>query len=236
MSPAFLIERGLYLAISVIMWLIALIGFWPGYLGPMTTGTLDKTFAVHAHVIVYLGWLILFTVQSTLPMLRKGRLHRRIGIFGIGYGILVWAFGLYVTFSRFGDRVRLDDLDEARFQAISPFVDMLIFPVLFALAIYYRRQPEVHKRLMVLAGTMLMIAAVARMALNEIIPTTIFVIDAIWLSPILVAILHDAWFKRRLHLVYGIGFPILALVPARLMFVDSSLWRAMTEWAATFVQ
>lgn len=236
MRAAFLIERGLYLVISLIMWLIALVGFWPGYLAPMAADTLDKTFAVHVHVIVYLGWLILFTLQSTLPMLRKGRLHRRIGNFGIGYGIVVWGFGLYVTFSRFADRVRLGDLDEARFQAISPFTDMLIFPVLFALAIYYRHKPEVHKRFMVLAGTMLMIAAVARMALNGIISKNIVVFDAIWLSPIFIAIIHDAWFKRRLHPVYGFGVLVLAPVPARLLLVESNLWRAMTGWAETFIR
>ena len=230
-----LLERGHYLFISLVMWLIALVGFWPGYLGPMATGTLDKTFAVHAHVLVYTGWLILFTVQATLPMLRKGRLHRRVGNYGIGYGVLVWLMGLYVTFSRFADRVRLGEIDEARIQAISPFTDMLIFPVLFGLAIRYRSQPEIHKRFMVLAGTMLMIAAVARMALNGVIPTNLIVIDGIWLSPIFIAILHDAWFKRLLHPVYGIGGLLLIPVPARMAFVDSDTWRAMTEWAATLV-
>ena len=236
MRAKFLIERGLYLAISLIMWLIGLVGFWPGYVGPMAGGTLDKTFAVHIHVIVYVGWLILFSVQSTLPMLRKGRLHRRVGNFGIGYGIVVWVFGLYVTFSRFADRVRLGDMEEARFQAISPFTDMLVFPVLFALAVYFRSQPEIHKRFMVLAGTMLMVAAVARMALNGIISTNILVFDAIWLSPVFLAIVHDAWFKRRLHPVYGWGVLVLAPVPARLLLVDSELWKAMTDWAATFVR
>jgi hypothetical protein len=37
------------------LWATALVGFGPGYLGPLAAGPLDKTFAVHIHVIVYVG-------------------------------------------------------------------------------------------------------------------------------------------------------------------------------------
>jgi hypothetical protein len=67
-------------------------------------------------------------------MLRKGRLHRRIGRYGILYGVLVWIMGVTVMLSRIADRVRLGELDEARFQALPPSTDMLVFPVLFGLA------------------------------------------------------------------------------------------------------
>jgi hypothetical protein len=225
-------ERGLYLLISLMMWVIGLIGFWPGYLGPMLSGTLDKTGAVHLHVVVYVGWMILFTVQSTLPMARRGRLHRKIGRFGIGYGVLVWIMGLFVTFSRFADRVRLGDLDEARLRTLAPFTDMLLFPILFALAIHYRTQPELHKRFMVLAGTMLMVAAVARLALNGIIPQNAFLFLGIWLSPVFVAVAHDAWFQRRLHPVYGFGLLALSVVPSRMALAETEAWRSITAWAA----
>lgn len=51
-------------------------------------------------------------------MLRKGRLHRKIGLFGAGYGLIVWVAGLSVTWSRFADRVRLrNDADREQVPA-----------------------------------------------------------------------------------------------------------------------
>lgn len=214
------------------MWAIAVVGFWPGYIGPALEGSLDKTGAVHIHVLVYVGWLILFTVQATLPMFGRGRLHRRIGGFGIAYGVLVWIVGVFVTWSRFVDRVRLGNIDEARFQALPPLSDMLIYPLLFGLAIAYRGRPEIHKRLMVLVGTMLMIAAVARMTINGVLPESILVFDLVWLSPVWIAVLHDGWYRRALHPVYAFGFLALSIVPARMLLIETQTWRDLTAWVA----
>ncbi len=84
-----LLDRGLYLFLALWMWAIALVGFWPGYIGPAMDGSLDKTTTVHIHVFIYVGWRILFTLQAALPMFRRGRPHRRIGLLGIGYGAVV---------------------------------------------------------------------------------------------------------------------------------------------------
>jgi hypothetical protein len=227
-----LLDRGLYLFLALWMWVIALAGFWPGYVGPAVDGSLDKTGAVHFHVFIYVGWLILFTLQAALPMFRRGRLHRRIGRFGIGYGVVVWIVGLTVTWSRFAERVRLGNLEEARSQVLPPLTDMLIFPVLFVFAIYYRDRPEIHKRWMVLAATMLLVAAVARMTINGVLPANPLVFDFVWLSPIWIAMLHDGWFRRRLHPVYGYGFLALGIVPFRMLLIETQAWRDITAWVA----
>jgi hypothetical protein len=52
-----IVERGLYPFLSLVLWAIALVG----YIAPLASGTLDKTSAVHFHVVVYVGWLLLFT-------------------------------------------------------------------------------------------------------------------------------------------------------------------------------
>jgi hypothetical protein len=227
-----LLDRGLYLFLALLMWAIALVGFWPGYVGPSLEGSIDKTGAVHFHVFVYVGWLVLYTLQSTLPMMRRGRLHRKVGLFGIGYGAVLWIVGLHVTWSRFVDRVRLGDLDEARIQSLPPLSDMLIFPVLFVLAIHYRDRAETHKRLMVLAATMLLVAAVARMTINGVLPENPLVFDLVWLSPVWVAMIHDLWHKRGLHPAYGYGILALGVVPLRMLLVDTQAWRDITAWAA----
>ena len=66
---------------------------------------------------------------------------------------------------------------------------MLVFSILFGLAVRYRAQPDVHTILMVLTGTMLLIAAASLMMINGIIESPLVMIS-IWLSP--AAIAHDA--------------------------------------------
>ena len=59
-----ILERGIYPLIAFVMWITALVGFWPGYVGPAIDGNLAKTSAVHFHVVVYVGWLVLFTIVT----------------------------------------------------------------------------------------------------------------------------------------------------------------------------
>jgi hypothetical protein len=47
---------------------------------------------------------------------------------------------------------------------LPPLIDMLVFPVLFRVAYRFRNRPETHKRLMVVATTLLLVAAVGRMS------------------------------------------------------------------------
>ena len=87
----------------------------------------------------------------------------KLGRFAIGYGVLVIVVGLITAFARFALRVRAGEVAAAQAQLLGPLLDMLVFAPVFAAAVYYRRKPELHKRLMVVATTSLLIAAVGRM-------------------------------------------------------------------------
>ena len=78
-------------------------------------------------------------------------------------------------------------------------------------------------------------AAVARMALNGLIPQNPVLFDVIWLSPIWLAMLHDWHRERRVHPVYGWSLLALAPVPMRLLLVESGPWRGFTDWLAGIV-
>ena len=119
----------------------------------------------------------------------------------------------------------------ARLNMLPPFTDMLVFPVLFGLALAYRRRPAAHKRLMVLACTMLLIAGAERMTFLGS-PVNRFVVDFIWLSPVWIAMIRDYRLLGRVHPVYLIGFPLLALIPFRMMFVDAPVWVGFTDYLA----
>ncbi|HVJ31344.1 MAG TPA: hypothetical protein VNA66_13605, partial [Gammaproteobacteria bacterium] len=143
--------------------MIAFIGFWPTYFGPLVAGTVDKTAIIHVHAAVYVGWLAIFVTQAVLAATGRVASHIKLGRFAIGYGVLVIAVGLITAFARFAVRGRAGEAAAAQAQLLGPLLDMLVFAPLFAAAVYYRRTPEVHKRLMIVATTSLLIAAVTRM-------------------------------------------------------------------------
>ena len=138
-------------------------GFWPTYFGPLVAGAADKTPIVHLHAAVYVGWLAIFVTQTVLAATGRIAAHMKLGRFAIGYGVLVIAVGLLTAFARFALRVRAGEAADAQAQLLGPLLDMLVFAPFFAAAIYYRRKPELHKRLMIVATTSLLIAAVGRM-------------------------------------------------------------------------
>ena len=228
--------RRLYVGLAVLAVAIVAVGFWPSYFGLLVAGSAERPWFIHLHAAVYVGWLALFVTQVTLAATGRTAAHMQLGRFAIGYGVLVIGAGLLAGFGMFALRVRAGDLAAAQRQLLGPLLDMLVFAPVFAAAVYYRRKTELHKRLMVVATTALLIAAVARMQfLGQ--PRNLWLLQAIWSAPILVAMAHDFWRQRRVHAIYVAGLIVLALEgPAvRQAFRDGEAWGSVAAWLATWV-
>ncbi len=227
--------RRLYVGLALLAIAIALAGFWRGYFGPLFAGAAAKPAIIHFHAAVYVGWLALFLAQVVLAATGRTRLHMKVGRVAIGYGVLVIAAGLLAAFGMFVLRVRAGDVVDAQSRLISPLLDMLVFAPLFAAAIHYRRKPELHKRLMIVAATALLIAAVGRLSFPPELRRLL--VYSIWLSPILIAMAHDFWRRRRVHPVYVIGLVVLALEGpiTRGIIGRSDAWRDVTMRLAAWV-
>jgi hypothetical protein len=220
-----------YLYLSLWMWVLAIVGFGPGYVSALVEGTWIRSIPVHLHAVVYVGWLALFTYQVALPSGGQLARHRRLGMALVTYAALMIVVGLVVTFSRFADRVAADEFVVAQHSLIHPLSDMFIFPLLFGLAVYFRKFPATHKRLMVVATTFLLVAAVGRMSfLGDPPPTLVY--DLVWLSPIWIAMVRDAIVSRMIHPAYAIGLLALAFVPLRTAVVETSPYQDFTHWLA----
>jgi hypothetical protein len=113
---------------------------------------------------------------------------------------------------------------------------MAVFAPVFAAAVYYRRKPELHKRLMVLATTALLIAAVGRMPFFGQ-PRNQLLVQLVWSAPILVAMAHDFWRRRRVSAIYALGLVVLALEGpfVRIPLRNSEAWTAVSAWLAEWV-
>jgi len=223
-------RRPFYIGVSLLMGLIAIVGFWPTYFGPLVFGTISQPLLIHVHATVFAGWLVLFLTQVLLAATGRVAWHVRLGRIGIGYGVLVVIVGLLTGIIRSAHRMQLGLPGEhLLFVAVA---DMTVFSIFFGAAIAFRRKPQIHKRLMMVAATMLLVAAASRMTFLPLLQMR----QAIWVSPILLAMAHDVRAQRAIHPVYVIGlaaFFVRAISPG--IIADTDAWSAVAHWLTAFV-
>jgi hypothetical protein len=229
-TPRGVRRRPFYIGVSLLMGLIAVVGFWPTYFGPLVLGTIAQPLLIHLHATVFVGWLVLFLTQVVLAASGRVAWHLRLGRIGIGYGVLVILVGLLTGISRSANRIRLGlGGEHLLFVAVA---DMTVFATFFGAAIAFRRKPQIHKRLMMVAATMLLVAAASRMTFLP----NLQVRQAVWVSPILLAMAYDFRTLRRIHPVYFIGlgaFLVRAMSPG--FIADTDTWSAVAHWLTALV-
>jgi hypothetical protein len=216
-------KRPQYVIISVLVTIIAGMGFLPGMIRKLVNGTIPPDAVIHVHVAVYWIWLALFFSQTVNAALGRMRQHRKLGKWLISYGVLMWLLGMAVTLNRFAKFVHLGHPEIARSINLQPFIDMLAFPFVFGFAVYYRRKPEVHKRLMVVTATMLVYAAMVRVEHPAFLKHYV-VFMLIWTLPVLVGVAHDWFTKRLIHPAYVVGLVILAVLSQRMKLLEAHVW------------
>ena len=216
-----------YVGVSLLMTAIVVVGFWPSYFGPMLHGKVARPWVIQLHGVVFTGWMALLLAQVVLVARGHTRAHRRLGRFGIWYGVLVLVMGLVASFA--APLLHLEagewDMDRAAAFLAIPLGDMVLFAGFFGAAVAYRGKPEVHKRFIVLATVALLFAAVGRMSFTQSTPLLLLV----WLSPVLAAIGHGALTRRRLDPVYSMGLVILLIVSARVVVAESEPWMTVAR-------
>jgi hypothetical protein len=224
------LRRPFYIGLSLLMGVIAVVGFWPTYFGPLLLGASAQPLIIHLHATVFAGWLALFLIQAALAASGRVQWHRRLGRIGIGYGMLVIVLGLVTGLVRSAERFRAGLGGE--FLLFAALADMTMFSIFFGAAIALRRKPQLHKRLMLVAATMLLVAATARMTF---LPSTTLR-QAVWVSPILLALLHDFRSRHVIHPVYLLGLGAVVVRAASPQFIaETETWSAITRWLTAIV-
>ena len=106
------------------------------------------------------GWMLIFLVQPLLILAKNPKLHRKVGT--VGAVIAGFAFLLGIKLGIEAARVKPPGmlamgLNATQFMAI-PVLSMLAFGACIAAAVAYRRNPALHRTLM-LVGTLFAISA-----------------------------------------------------------------------------
>ena len=159
---------------------------------------------LYVHTAVFSGWLLFFLLQSALVRTHTVRWHRRIGWFGAALGVLILVVGVStaVAMGRF-NTLQMHSTDAESFLMI-PLLDMVCFSITFALAIYWRKKPEFHRRLTFMATCALTAASFGRFP-EWLLPHEFFYAGVDLL--IFLGVLRDVIVNRRIHRIYSYVLP-----------------------------
>jgi uncharacterized membrane protein YozB (DUF420 family) len=158
-------ERSFYSGTALAILAAVLLGFarsfflrpwFPEHLAP------PETF-FYVHGAVFTAWFVLLAIQTSLVSLGRTDLHRRLGTVGALLAVAMVAMGTagaLIAARRPGGFVGVN-VPPLRFLAI-PLFDMVLFSLMVGTAVARRREPQTHKRLMLVASITIVTAAIAR--------------------------------------------------------------------------
>jgi hypothetical protein len=202
-----LLRQNFYLLMSLLIAVVVVYGFSHTIDHNLLHASPIPPFILTIHAIVFPGWVLFFILQTALVRSRNVRLHRTLGWFGVAWAGGILVIGLLTAIGM--DRFSLRQLHETYAPAffIVQAMDLLCFAIPFTLAIYWRRRPEFHRRLMLIGSCALTDAAFGRFPLLPLACSPAGVDAQIFL-----VIMRDLIVDRRVHKVYLYAFPLLIVV------------------------
>jgi hypothetical protein len=222
-----------YVAIALIAAAIVFLGFARtfffnaffahGYLGTLRI----------VHGTVFSLWLVLLLAQTTLVARKRTDIHRRLGVFGFVLASLMIIVGLMMAFNAAKYGFHGPGLPPPLIFVAVPFFDVVVFATLIAAAFYYRRKPEIHKRLIIVATISILPPALARFcllspALMKTLPFSVFIVADLM---IVGCVLYDYSKTKRLERawLWG-GLLFFVSFPLRMLIASTTAWQSFARW------
>ncbi|HXM15367.1 MAG TPA: hypothetical protein VN933_09005 [Candidatus Eremiobacteraceae bacterium] len=213
-----------YFAMSLLMTAVVVAGFSLTMGARIIHPAVRPPTILYIHAFVFWGWLAFFIFQSALVRTHNVRLHRTAGWFGVALGVVIPGLGISTALVM--DRIKMmadPRSDAAKFMLV-PFNDIFCFAIPFALAIYWRKKPEFHRRLILIASCALTAAAWGRFP-ESILPGETFYAGVDLL--IFLGVVRDWIVNRRIHVVYRYALPAFIVAQA---FVAYTIETKQAYW------
>ena len=184
---------------------------------------------VHLHGLMMTLWFGTLLAQVLLVRTGRVRIHRKLGVVGVGIAALVLILGTTVAIvgAREGHTPGPPPLV---FLAI-PLGDMLVFATLAGLGLANRNRGDYHKRYMLMASLGILTAPIARIPALAAggLPLFFGVTDLIVLG----FVLSDSVGKRRLHPAFAIGLAVvIGSQVGRFLLAGTPMWLEFAGWLA----
>jgi hypothetical protein len=229
-------ERLFYIGMAAAVVLTVFAGFARTYyLRPLFADS-PLPALLHLHGIVFTAWVALFVTQTALVATNRVRVHRRLGVAGGVLAALMLVVGAATALIRAKAGAAPPGGPPPLVFLVVPLGDLLVFGTLVGVGLHYRRRPDVHKRLMLLAMIAILPAAIARLPfafIQQAGPLAFFGLADLL---ILVCLAYDVVARGRPHRATVLGGLFLAAShPIRLMIGGTAAWLAFADWLTSLV-
>jgi hypothetical protein len=199
-----LLDQYFYFFMSLLIPAVVVYGFSFTLDKNLIHPAIPRPLILYVHAAVFSGWLVFFMLQSALVRTHNVHWHRQAGWFGAALGVMIPVVGVStsITMGRF-NILRLHST-RAESALMIPLFDMVAFTGTFALAIYWRKKPEFHRRLILIATSALTAAAFGRFPVR-LLPRELFYggVDLL----ILLGVVRDMIVNQSIHRVYFYALP-----------------------------
>lgn len=217
-----ILDRYFYFSMSLLVAAIVVAGFQRTVNDNLFHPAVRRPFILWIHASAFAAWVIFFICQSALVRIHKVSWHRFLGWFGAGLATVMVVLGVTtaIVMARF-DAVQLHQSGTDAFLSV-PFFDMIAFGPCIALAIYWRKRPEFHRRLIFVATCVLLDAAFGRF--DYLFDHNLFYacLDLV----IVLGVARDLLVDGRVHKVYRWALPLLIIGESLAVY----MWRINPSW------
>ncbi len=214
-----------YFQIALLLATLIVFGFAHSLVPRLLKAPYRIPLSLTVHISLFTAWLAVLLIQCGLIRADCLRAHKALGLASLAIGVMLPVAGIWVT-------LQMGVIHQQRHEASSsgiifPLTDMLHFVPLYGLAIWWRRHPSYHKRLIILATITLSRAAYFRYP-PFLHPDlwVLFAEDAL----MLICVARDLIVERRIHPVYRVAVPLLA--SAQMLengLVRTEVWQNMAD-------
>lgn len=210
-------DRNFFLTFLLLCWLGVVMGFVPALL-KRQAGHADypAPLILEIHGTAFSAWMILLTVQIGLIRTRRPQLHMRLGMIGVAL-VPLMAVSAFLS-EVYSQRFRFTHPPNSQAFFIIAIYYVVAFAALATAALAARKNPSAHKRLILLATSVIVGAAYGRWWGNPLfelvgdgeVGMLINTYAGAWML-MLGAAVYDWWTRGRLHPVYELGIPAILL-------------------------
>jgi hypothetical protein len=222
-------DRAFYRRVSIAFLVTALVGFGRTYFLKAAFHGAALTPLLHVHGFVGTTWLVLLVVQTGLVSSRRVDLHMKLGIAGALVATAFVPLGILVPLSlaRSGATT-----PERLVFLIFPLTQALMFGGFVGAALWNRKRPELHKRLMLVGTATMVTPAISRLLMSVPVPEGPRPVFALVLTTafVLAGMLHDWKTRHRVHRLYiWAALAILVSGPVRFGLAHTAAWQSLAR-------
>ena len=223
-------DKIFFTSMIVIMLCSVFFGFAHSYFLAGVYNAPPLTPILHVHGGVFSLWMLVLLTQTTLVSAGRVDLHRKLGMAGFVLACLMVVLGVLATADSLGKASYLPHPPDHLAFTIVPISSIFLFAVLIGLAYRARKDSSKHKRLVVLAMTGPLLAAIARWPIPGLY-RNIALASLISFVFILALVLYDLWSTHKIHraTLWG-GLFVVLVSETRGMIGATEFWHTFARW------